>query len=114
MNHTKLLKKENEMEVVTVDPKKCDRWKLADRSSFEFGDMYALAQDILKNGQIEPVILRKSPDKKGHFEVIAGSRRWMACFNASIPLKGIIQDLTDTEAAIVRWPRLSRQFFSLT
>jgi len=58
MNHTKLLKKENEMEVVTVDPKKCDRWKLADRSSFEFGDMYALAQDILKNGQIEPVILK--------------------------------------------------------
>lgn len=90
------------MEVVTVDPKKCIRWKLADRSGFEFGDIHALAQDILKNGQIEPVLLRKSPEKEDSFEVIAGSRRWMACHNAGIPLKGIIQNLTDSQAAIAQ------------
>ncbi|RZI45473.1 ParB N-terminal domain-containing protein [Candidatus Finniella inopinata] len=46
------------MHVIEVDPKKCRRWKLADRSGFEFGNIYALAEDIKKNGQVEPVLVR--------------------------------------------------------
>lgn len=90
------------MEVVTVDPKQCVRWKLADRSSFEFGDIHALSQDILKNGQIEPVLLRRSSSNKDQFEVIAGSRRWKACLEANILLKGIIEDLSDADATIAQ------------
>ena len=90
------------MKIVTVDAKKCVRWRLADRSSFEFGDIHALAQDILENGQIEPVLLRKSPHNEDQFEIIAGSRRWRACLEADIPLKGILQDLSDAEAAIAQ------------
>lgn len=88
------------MQVIEVDPKKCVRWKLADRSGFEFGDIFALSQDITKNGQIEPVILRKSSDPKYQYEVIAGSRRWKACLEANIPLKGIVQNLSDEQASI--------------
>src|SRR5690554_4864829 len=93
---------EARMKIIDVDPRKCSRWKFADRSGFEFGDLYALAQDIQKNGQVEPVLLRKDPEREGHYEVIAGSRRWKACLEADIPLKGIVQDLTDAQAAIAQ------------
>ena len=90
------------MQVIDVDPKSCVRWKFADRSGFEFGDIHTLSQDIIKNGQIEPVILRKSPDPQYKYEVIAGSRRWKACLEAGIPLKGIVQDLSDEQAAVAQ------------
>jgi len=90
------------MQVIEVDPKNCVRWKFADRSGFEFGDIFGLSQDILKNGQVEPVILRNNQDAESQYEVIAGSRRWKACLEAGIPLKGIIQDLSDEQAAIVQ------------
>ena len=44
------------MEVITVNPRECTRWPLADRSGFEFGDLHSLAEDIKKNGQIEPIL----------------------------------------------------------
>ena len=91
------------MNVITVDPKNCHRWKYADRSGFEFGDIYALAQDISKNGQIEPVLLRTTKASQDvQYEVIAGSRRWKACLEAALPLKGIVVDLSDEEAAIAQ------------
>ena len=90
------------MQIIEVDPKNCVRWKFADRSVFEFGDIHALSQDILKNGQIEPAILRISPDPKYKYEVIAGSRRWKACLEAGISLKGIVQDLSDEQAAVAQ------------
>jgi len=90
------------MQIIEVDPRKCIRWKFADRSGFEFGDIFALSQDILKNGQIEPAILRKSADHPDQYEVIAGSRRWKACLEAQIPLKGILQNLSDEQAAIAQ------------
>ncbi|WP_010304115.1 ParB/RepB/Spo0J family partition protein [Candidatus Odyssella thessalonicensis] len=90
------------MQIIEIDPRTCTRWKFADRSGFEFGDIFALAQDILKYGQIEPVIVRKSSQEGYNYEVIAGSRRWKACLEAGIPLNGIVQDLTDEQAAMVQ------------
>lgn len=92
------------MQVVEADPKKCIRWKLADRSGFEFGDIYALAGDIKKNGQIEPVLIRPYQGKEEgiSYEVIAGSRRWRACLEANLPLKALLQEFSDEEAAIAQ------------
>ena len=90
------------MQIIEVDPKNCIRWEFADRSGFEFGDIFELAQDIAQNGQVEPVILRKSKNPDAQYEVIAGSRRWKACLEAGVHLKGIVQDLSDEQAAIVQ------------
>jgi len=90
------------MQVIEVDPKKCVRWGFADRSAFEFGDVSKLAEDIVNNGQIEPAILRKSKNPDFEYEVIAGSRRWKACLEAGIKLKGIVQDLSDEQAAVAQ------------
>ena len=46
------------MSLKELNPKECRRWKYADRSSFEMGDLFLLAEDIKQNGQIEPVIVR--------------------------------------------------------
>jgi len=43
------------LEIIEVNPRDCIRWKYADRSLFEYGDTNLLAEDIKRNGQIEPV-----------------------------------------------------------
>jgi ParB/RepB/Spo0J family partition protein len=91
--------RKNIMSLKELNPKECRRWKYADRSSFEMGDLFLLAEDIKQNGQIEPVIVRpieESGDIK--YEVIAGSRRWQACLQHNLPLKVIIHNLNDKEA----------------
>nr|WP_172686767.1 ParB/RepB/Spo0J family partition protein [Rickettsia endosymbiont of Ixodes pacificus]AKS10320.1 plasmid partitioning protein ParB [Rickettsia endosymbiont of Ixodes pacificus] len=91
------------MQIITVDPKDCTRWKYADRGNFEFGDIDSLAEDIKNNGQIEPVHLRMlKGNPKFKYEVIAGSRRWKACLDADLLLKAVIDDVTDEHAAIIQ------------
>lgn len=90
------------MEVITVNSRECTRWPLADRSGFEFGDLHSLAEDIKKNGQIEPILARPSQNKDYKYEVITDSRRWKACLEADIPLIAIIKPLTDARAAIAQ------------
>ena len=90
------------MEIIQVDPKLCKRWKFADRSIYDFGNIIELSQDILNHGQIEPVILRKTQEQDFPYEVIAGSRRLKACLEAEVPLKGIVQELSDEQAIVAQ------------
>lgn len=90
------------MKIVEINPKECIRWKGADRSGFEFGDSYTLGKDIVKNGQIEPVIARPVTNAEFKYEIISGSRRWKACSELGIPLKAIIKQLSDEEAFLTQ------------
>lgn len=90
------------MHVIDVNPQLCSRWSLADRSDFEFGDILALSKDIKENGQIEPALLRPHPDQTNHYEIITGSRRWKACSEVNLPLKAIVQNLTDAQATVAQ------------
>jgi ParB family transcriptional regulator, chromosome partitioning protein len=91
------------MEVIKVDPRDCTKWKYADRSFFEYGDPNILAEDIQRNGQIEPVSIRPlKGDGDFKYEVIAGNRRFQACLASSIMMKAIIRDVSDYEAAIIQ------------
>jgi ParB family chromosome partitioning protein len=90
------------MQITTISPKDCIRWALADRADTEFGNLFELAEDIKRHGQIEPVLVRPAKIKPYKYEVIAGSRRWKACLVADLPLKAIIQDLTDNQAIIAQ------------
>ncbi|MCF6777624.1 ParB/RepB/Spo0J family partition protein [Thiotrichales bacterium 19X7-9] len=86
------------MDIIEIKPENCKRWQFADRSTFEFGDINKLGLDIKNNGQVEPVIVRKSTDSNFKYEVIAGSRRHRACLEAGIALKAIVKDISDQEA----------------
>ena len=91
------------MKIETLDPRDCTRWKYADRSSFEFGDTNALAEDIRANGQINPVFVRPLVDNpKFKYEVIAGSRRLQACLNGNLMINAIITDASDDKAATIQ------------
>ena len=92
------------MEVIKVDPRECTKWKYADRSFFEYGDPNILAEDIKRNGQIEPVYVRcLDNDKDFKYEVIAGNRRFQACLSANIQMKAIICDVSDYEASVIQF-----------
>jgi ParB family transcriptional regulator, chromosome partitioning protein len=91
------------MEVIKIDPRDCVRWKFANRSSFEFGDINLLAEDIKRNGQIEPVFVRElDSNNKFKYEIIAGSRRFQACLNANLMLNAVICNVSDIDASIIQ------------
>ena len=90
------------MKVQSLDPKHCRKWKFADRSDFEFNKIWELGEDIKRNGQIEPAIVRPIKDSEYQYEVIAGARRWKACLDCDLPFMAVVSDLTDGQAAIAQ------------
>lgn len=57
-----------------------------------------LAASIREKGVIQPLIVRKHPQKAGHFEIVAGERRWRAAQIAQLhELPIILRELNDTE-----------------
>ncbi len=86
-------------EIKEIKARDCKNWQFEDRSGFEYGDVYSLGLDIKANGQIEPVVARPSHDKEFKYEIVAGSRRWKACFEMDIPLLARILPLKNEEAA---------------
>lgn len=66
------------------------------------GDIADLAHSISTAGQQVPVLLRPSKDKDGHFEVIYGRRRILACRLLGVPVKALIRTLDDAEALMAK------------
>lgn len=68
----------NKKSILKLNPENCINWKYSDRNEFELGNIQELADDIKRNGQIQPILVRKAK-KNNTYEVIAGERRWRAC-----------------------------------
>ena len=85
---------------IALDPSHFKLWAFSERRSFEHGDEKELAGDIIKNGQLKPVIARpiKQEGSSIKYEIISGSRRWQACLKTNLSLLTILKDLTDFEA----------------
>lgn len=88
-------------EIISVEPSLCANWDYSDRSDFELGDIDALSEDIKRNGQFQPAIIRARVGDEG-YEVIAGERRWRACLAAGIPLKAIVTEGGDSECLVMQ------------
>jgi ParB family chromosome partitioning protein len=61
-----------------------------------------LASSIAEAGQQVPVLLRPSKERDGHFEVIYGQRRVLACRHLGIPVRALIRTLDDTDALLAK------------
>ena len=71
--------------------------KVQPRRSFDKVKLEELAQSILSNGIIQPVIVRT---KGSDYELIAGERRWRAAQIAKIhSVPAVVKNLTDKQAA---------------
>ena len=52
--------------------------------NFEKESLEELTNSIKERGIIQPIIVRKSEDQDGKFEIVAGERRWQAAQNAGL------------------------------
>ena len=68
------------------------------RRVFDKEDLENLAASIKEKGIIQPLIVRKSNDQAGVFEIVAGERRWRAAQLAQlheVPI--VVREFTDVE-----------------
>ena len=91
-------------EIKIISAERCAPWHLADRQESEMGDIKSLALSIKAYGQQEPILARPTKDKNSsfEFEIIFGNRRWQACKLINSPIKAIIKNISDEEAAIAQ------------
>lgn len=66
------------------------------RNKFTEEYLHELADSIEKNGIMQPIIVRPSPKQDGHYEIIAGERRWRASQLAKLAeIPAIIREIDD-------------------
>jgi ParB family chromosome partitioning protein len=70
--------------------------KFQPRVRFDEEYLNELADSIEKNGIMQPIIVRPSPEKSGMYEIIAGERRWRAAGMAKLAeIPVIIREVDD-------------------
>ena len=68
------------------------------RRDFPKQELDELAGSVREKGIIQPLILRKNPNKPGGYEIVAGERRWRAAQIAQLhEVPAIIREYSDTE-----------------
>ncbi|MDP8256905.1 MAG: ParB/RepB/Spo0J family partition protein [Candidatus Alcyoniella australis] len=61
-----------------------------------------LSQSISSEGVLSPLIVRKHPEKKSYFEIIAGERRWRAARLAGLEqVPVLVRDVEDRTAMVL-------------
>lgn len=84
--------KENIVKITMVEPNRDQPRKAFDKEALE-----ELADSIKQHGLIQPILVQ---DRKDHYEIIAGERRWRAARIAGLKeIPVIIRDYTEQEIA---------------
>jgi ParB family chromosome partitioning protein len=84
--------KEVPVELITPNPNQ-------PRKSFDLERIDELAESVREKGILQPILVRRKPDEPGHYEIIAGERRWRAAQMAKLhTVPVIIKDFTNSEA----------------
>ena len=80
------------------------RFEAQPRARFAPEEMEALVESIRANGVLQPILVRPHPFNPGHYELIAGERRWQASQRAGLNvIPALIRQMSDVqqlEAAI--------------
>lgn len=70
------------------------------RQRFDPIAIRSLAQSILSEGVMQPIVVRPRAGKKKQFEIIAGERRWRAAQEAGLKeIPAVVRDISDEKAA---------------
>ncbi|MFQ5773829.1 MAG: ParB/RepB/Spo0J family partition protein [Kiloniellaceae bacterium] len=73
--------------------------RLQPRQDFDTEALEALAESIAANGILQPILVRRHPDRPSEFEIVAGERRWRAAQIAQMyEVPVVIRELTDSQA----------------
>ncbi len=66
------------------------------RRNFESQALNELAESLKKHGVLQPLLVRPLSEKPGHYQIVAGERRWRAAQRAKLhELPVVIRDLSD-------------------
>ncbi|NIA71691.1 ParB/RepB/Spo0J family partition protein [Pelagibius litoralis] len=69
------------------------------RQHFDEEAVSALAESVKAQGILQPILVRRHPERPSEFEIVAGERRWRAAQRAKLhEVPVIIRDLTDAES----------------
>ncbi|WP_440613586.1 ParB/RepB/Spo0J family partition protein [Candidatus Pelagibacter sp. HIMB1748] len=100
IGETKVEQKKNQLQISDLVPNKYQPRKI-----FDENNLIDLTNSIKERGMIQPIIVRKSNDSDGKFEIIAGERRWLAAQKAGLHNVPVViteaDDLKSLEFAIV-------------
>ena len=69
------------------------------RTSFDDEALKTLAESIARNGVLQPILVRRHPERASEYEIVAGERRWRAAQVAKahqVPV--VIRELDDGQA----------------
>ncbi|MES2721553.1 MAG: ParB/RepB/Spo0J family partition protein [Pseudomonadota bacterium] len=65
---------------------------------FSEDEIEELAASIREKGVLQPILVRPAPDMDGHFEIVAGERRWRASQKAGLHvLPALVRELGDAQ-----------------
>ncbi len=68
------------------------------RRSFDEAELEELARSISERGVLQPIVARPAGEP-GHYEIVAGERRWRAAQKAGVhEIPVVIRDLSESEA----------------
>ena len=100
IGETKVEQEKNQLQISDLIPNKYQPRKI-----FDENNLIDLTNSIKERGMIQPIIVRKSNDSEGKFEIIAGERRWLAAQRAGLHNVPVViteaDDLKSLEFAIV-------------
>jgi len=100
IGEAKVEPEKNQLQISDLVPNKYQPRKI-----FDENNLIDLTNSIKERGMIQPIIVRKSNDSKGKFEIIAGERRWLAAQSAGLHNVPVViteaDDLKSLEFAIV-------------
>ncbi len=100
IGETKVEQEKNQLQITDLVPNKYQPRKI-----FDENNLIDLTNSIKERGMIQPIIVRKSNDSEGKFEIIAGERRWLAAQRAGLHDVPVViteaDDLKSLEFAIV-------------
>ncbi len=66
------------------------------RRMFDEAEIVSLANSIAEQGILQPILVRRDPDRQNSYEIVAGERRWRAAQHARLhDVPVIIKELTD-------------------
>lgn len=69
------------------------------RQHFDEDAVAALAESIRAQGILQPILVRRHPERASEFEIVAGERRWRAAQKAQLhEVPVLIRELTDAES----------------
>ena len=95
-NHEPLLPAQGEQRLVPIEQLRGGRFN--PRKDFRDEELKELADSISSKGLVQPIIVRRDPDQKTPYEIVAGERRWRAAQKAGIhTVPVIVRDLDDKE-----------------